>query len=116
MSGLGEYAEKAEKYAEDNPGKVDQAVQRGEQFADKQTGDRYDQQIGQGGQYIEHHFDGNQQGQDQQGQDQGQQYGQGQQGQDQGQQYNQGQGEDQYGQDQDQQYGQDQDQGQYGQN
>ena len=86
MSGLGEYAEKAEKYAEDNPGKVDQAVQRGEQFADKQTGDRYDQQIGQGGQYIEHHFDGNQQGQDQ------------------------------YGQDQDQQYGQDQDQGQYGQN
>ena len=116
MSGLGEYAEKAEKYAEDNPGKVDQAVQRGEQFADKQTGDRYDQQIGQGGQYIEQHFDGNQQGQDQQGQDQGQQYGQGQQGQDQGQQYNQGQGEDQYGQDQDQQYGQDQDQGQYGQN
>jgi MT0933-like antitoxin protein len=120
MSGLGEYAQKAEKYAEDNPDKVDQAVQRGEQFADQQTGNRYDQQVGQIGQDIEHHVDGNQQSQQDQGQqDQGQQdqdqYGQGQ-----GQQYG---GQDQSGQGQDQQYGgqdqdqdQDQDQGQYGQN
>ena len=57
MSGLGEYAQKAEQYAKDNPDKVDHGIESGEKLADDHTnGHRYDQQISEGGEQIERHL------------------------------------------------------------
>lgn len=98
MSQWSEEFQKAEQLARDHPQQADELIQKGEQFADQQTGDRFDQQIGAAGQQAEQRYGGGQQ----QGQSQDQN-----QNQNQDQDQNQGQGQDQ-GTQQDQ----DQDQGQ----
>ena len=55
MSGLGEYAQKAEQYAKDHPDQVDKGVQRGEKSVEQDTDHRFDQQVGEGGEQIERH-------------------------------------------------------------
>lgn len=116
MSQWSDELQKAEQLAKDHPQQADEAIQKGEQFAEGQTGHRFDQQIGAAGDQVQQRYGGGQQGQ-QQGQQnggggQGQQQDWQQQGQDQGMQQdpqNQGQGQDPQNQGQDwQQQGQDQ--------
>ena len=52
MSGLGEYAQKAEQYAKDHPDQVDKGVQRGEKSVEQDTDHRFDQQVGEGGEQV----------------------------------------------------------------
>ncbi len=118
MSQWSDELQKAEQLAKDHPQQADEAIQKGEQFAEGQTGHRFDQQIGAAGDQVEQRYGGGQQDgqQAQQNGAQGQQQGQDwqQQGQDQGQgrdwQQQDPQGQDQQnwqqqgqGQDQDQQ-------------
>lgn len=100
MSQWSDELQKAEQLAKDHPQQADEAIQKGEQFAEGQTGHRFDQQIGAAGDQVEQRYGGGQQGQQNgaqggQGQQQGQDQQQGQ-GQDQQQDWqNQGQGQDQ---------------------
>lgn len=111
MSQWSDDIQKAEQFAKDHPQQADEAIQKGEQYADQATGNRFDQQIGEAGQQAEQRFGGGRQGQGQ---------GQGQQGQDpnmsqqqdEGQQDWQQQGQDSMSQDQMSQDSMSQDQGQ----
>ena len=92
MSQWSDEIQKAEQLAKDHPQQADQAMQKGEQFAEQETGHRFDQQIGAAGDQVQQRYGGGQQdpqqGQGQQDpQNQGQDQQQGQdQPQDQGQQ------------------------------
>jgi uncharacterized membrane protein YoaK (UPF0700 family) len=76
MSQWSEGIQKAEQLAKDHPQQADEALQKGEQFAEQETGHRFDQQIGTAGQQAEQRFGGGQQsgqGAQQDPQNQGQQ-------------------------------------------
>jgi hypothetical protein len=97
MSQWSDELQKAEQLAKDHPQQADEAIQKGEQFAEGQTGHRFDQQIGAAGDQVEQRYGGGQQD-GQQGQDQGQGQDwqqQDPQGQDQQNWQQQGQGQDQ---------------------
>jgi hypothetical protein len=53
MSDLRDLGSKAEQYAKDHPDQADKGVQSAEKGADKLTGDKFDQQIQEGGQRVE---------------------------------------------------------------
>ncbi|MGH6655114.1 MAG: antitoxin, partial [Actinocrinis sp.] len=115
MSQWGDEVQKAEQLAGEHSDQTDEALQKGQQAAQKATGGRFDDQIDQGADQARDRMGAGGQGQQGQGQT-----GQGQMGQDQGQmgQGQQGQGQDQYGSGQGQQgqgQMQGQDQGQMGQ-
>lgn len=56
MSGFADEAKKAEQFAKDHPDTIDKGVQEGEKLADQQTGDRFDKEVGAGGQAVENEF------------------------------------------------------------
>ena len=119
MPDFSEFADEAKKLASEHPEQADQAFDKAADFANQQTGNRFDSEVQRGEQAGENYMgiqdqdqQGQQQSQGQGGYDQGQGGGQG------GYDQNQGQGGGQYGdQGQGDQYGQNQggyDQGQGG--
>ncbi|MCD0481760.1 antitoxin [Streptacidiphilus sp. ASG 303] len=48
MGGIGDWADRARKLAEEHPDQVDRAADRAEEFADERTGHKYDEQIERG--------------------------------------------------------------------
>ena len=108
MPDFSEFADEAKKLASEHPDQANEALNKGGQFADQATGNRFDSEIQRGEQQGQKYLGGQNQGQQQgQGADQGGQYG-GDQGQGQGD-PNQGQYGDQS---QGDQYGNQGDQGQ----
>ncbi|WP_037569900.1 antitoxin [Phaeacidiphilus oryzae] len=69
MSGLGDFARKAEEWAEDNPEIARKGIDRAEAFAQDQTGHRFDDQISAGADQLANRFTGD--GQEQQGRQDG---------------------------------------------
>jgi hypothetical protein len=84
MSQWSDEIQKAEQLAKDHPQQADEALQKGEQFAEERTDHRFDQQIGAAGDKVEQRYGGGQQ--DQQGQQAQDPQNQGQDPQNQGQQ------------------------------
>ena len=118
MPDFSEFADEAKKLASEHPEQADQAFDKAADFANQQTGNRFDSEVQRGEQAGENYMgiqdqdqQGQQQSQGQGGYDQGQGGGQGG--------YDQNQGQGGYDQDQGQGGGQYGDQGQgdqYGQN
>lgn len=77
MSQWSDEIQKAEQLAKDHPQQADEAMQKGEQFAEQQTGHRFDTQIGAAGDQVQQRYGGGQQD-PQQDQQQGQDQAQGQ--------------------------------------
>ncbi|HEU5354940.1 MAG TPA: Rv0909 family putative TA system antitoxin [Actinocrinis sp.] len=69
MSQWSDEIQKAEQLAKDHPQQADEALQKGEQFAEDRTDHRFDKQIGAAGDQVEQRYGGGQQGQDQGQQD-----------------------------------------------
>jgi MT0933-like antitoxin protein len=115
MPDFSEFADEAKKLASEHPEQADQAFDKAADFANQQTGNRFDSEVQRGEQAGENYMgiqdqdqQGQQQSQGQGGYDQGQGGGQG------GYDQNQDQGGGQYGdQGQGDQYGQNQGGGQY---
>jgi hypothetical protein len=73
MSGMGDWAKKAEELAKEHPDQADQAVDRAEQFASERTGGTYDEQLAKGADAVQERYGGGQgerQPQEQSGQEQ----------------------------------------------
>ena len=76
MPDFNEFADEAKKLASEHPDQADSALNKAGQFADQETGNRFDSQIQQGEQAARNYLHGQDQGQ-QQGQDPNQGGGQG---------------------------------------
>lgn len=86
MSQWSDEIQKAEQLAKDHPQQADEALKKGEQFAEERTDHRFDKQIGAAGDQVEQRYGGGQQDPQGQGQQDPQSQGQDQQqGQEQGQ-------------------------------
>ncbi|MFI6709179.1 antitoxin [Nonomuraea sp. NPDC050478] len=72
MSGMGDWAKKAEDLAKKNPDKADEILERGEQAASEKTGGKYDEQIGKSVDAAQRRYGGGKgEGEDQSDQQQG---------------------------------------------
>jgi hypothetical protein len=99
MPDFSDFEDDAKKLASDHPDQADQAIDKAGQFADQETGNRFDSEIQQGEKEGDNYLGG--QGQDQSQQQPGQQQpGQQQPGQQQQSQQQQSQDQGQYGGDQ----------------
>jgi MT0933-like antitoxin protein len=52
---MGDFLDKARELAEQHDDKVDEALQRGGEFADERTGGKYDEQIDKGVDWAQEH-------------------------------------------------------------
>jgi hypothetical protein len=72
MSGMGDWAKKAEELAKEHPDQADQAVDRAERLASERTGGKYDEQLAKGADAVQERYgggQGEQQPQEQSGQE-----------------------------------------------
>ncbi|MGV9596512.1 antitoxin [Streptosporangium sandarakinum] len=58
MSGIGDWAKKAEDLAREHPDQADQVLDQGERFAGERTGHKYDEQIGEGVDAVQRRYGG----------------------------------------------------------
>jgi hypothetical protein len=70
MSGLSDFAKKAEQVGQEHSDEVDKGIEEAEKAADERTGNTYEDQVKQGGDQLEKRFGG---GQDQQRDENGRQ-------------------------------------------
>lgn len=60
MPDFSEFADEAKKFAGDHPQQTDDAMKKAEDFADQETGGRYNDQIDKGEQAADQYLDGGQ--------------------------------------------------------